>query len=294
MKTLTVIIPTWNRDRYLDRNLEILNSYLLRGLNFKILICNNGSTDNTRRVLEKWADNKAVCLINQPENVKFDRNVATGYLNFDTDFCFCLGDSKTVSFESLEKIIKTINEEKIDALVIKTAPNASMPDKYYTEVNELISDLGWILTNVSSCIIPKSFINEERCERYYDSQFIHYGVFIDALCSLKEVKVKYDSSIEKEMISFPDEVQPHGWSSCTCSIFGKIWIAFIMSLPWKVTLETKIKVILDHNKYARFLRPAAFVYAKINRNKDFFRDYKANRIYRDYMKKHCRNRLTWL
>lgn len=272
-KTLTIVIPTWNRARYLDKNLEILDSYLKRGLDFKILVCNNGSRDNTSYVLEKWGEHPKVKIINHPENIKYDRNVASGYLNFDTDFCFCLGDSKTLSFESLEKIIKAINEEDIDALVINVTDKMSNTGNYYEDVNTLMSDLGWNFTNISSCIIPKRFINKERCERYYDSLFIHYGVFIDALCAQNKIKVKYDPSIQKELITFPDEKQPHGWSSNICHVWSKMWFSFVMSLPWKVTLDTKNKVIYDLSKNEKYIDPRRFVLAKINKDKVFFRDY---------------------
>ena len=279
MKTLTIIIPTWNRARYLEKNLEILDSYLKRGLDFRILVCNNGSTDGTKDVLAKYRNHPKVRIIDHPENIKFDRNVASGYLNFDTDFCFCLGDTKTLSFESLMRIIKTINEEDIDAIVIKSANRLNKPEMYYNEINDLMDNLGWVLTNISSCVIPKWFITNDRCERYYDSQYIHYGVFIDALCHQNKMKVKYDPSIEKEIISFPQEVHPHGWTSNACSIFGKVWITFIMSLPKKVKVETKLKVIKDENKYYRFLTPISFIYAKINHDKAFFKDYKENKVY---------------
>lgn len=276
-KSLTIVIPTWNRARYLEKNLELLDSYLKRGLDFKILVCNNGSTDSTQEVLKKYRNHSRVCIIDHPENIKFDRNVASGYMNFDTDFVFCLGDSKTLSYESLKKMIKTINEGDIDALVIKAAPTISYPEKYYTEINDLLSELGWILTNISSCVIPKNFICLERCERYYDSQFIHYGVFVDALCAQERIRVKYDPTIEKEMISFQDEKQPHGWSSNVVNIWGGIWFAFIMSLPWKVRLDTKYKVISVVNRNDKYLAPKKFILAKINGDKNFINDYKRNR-----------------
>lgn len=277
MKSLTIIIPTWNRARYLEKNLEILDSYLKRGLDFKILVCNNGSTDGTNNILTKYSNHPKVKIINHSENIKFDRNVASGYLNFDTDYCFCLGDTKTLSYESLEKIIRTINEENIDALIINVAEKMSKTSKYYTEINNLMDELGWNLTNISSCVLPKKFINLERCQRYYDSLFIHYGVFIDALCSQGTgINVKYDSSIKKEIIDI-DDIQPHGWSSNIVDIWARVWFAFIMSLPWKVTLQTKFKVINDLNKNEKYLAPKKFVIAKINRDGKFYCDYKRNR-----------------
>lgn len=277
MKTLTIIIPTWNRAIFLNENLKILFSYIERGLIFKILVCNNGSTDNTIDVLKKWEGHPQLNIINHLENIKYDRNVASGYLNFDTDFCFCLGDTKTLSFESLEKIIKTINEEDIDALVINTKLHIEFPLKYYSEINNLMSDLGVFLTNISSCVIPKSFITKERCERFYDSQFIHYGVFIDALCKKEIINVKFDPTIEKQLIRIPDVKHPHGWTSRTCSIWGKTWIAFVMSLPNKILVDTKWVVIQNLNKQSKDVSPKKFIFAKINQDESFFDDYKRNK-----------------
>jgi len=278
-KSLTVIIPTWNRARYLEKNLEILDSYLKRGLDFKILVCNNGSTDNTSKVLEKWVNHPQIAIINHPENIKYDRNVASGYLNFDTDFCFCLGDTKSLSFESLERIIKTINEENLDALVIKTTNSIIQQTEYYDEINKILLELGWVLPNISSCVLSNKLISIERCERYFDSQFIHYGVFVDGLCALKKIKVKYDSTIKLELINFAGIIRPHGWSSKVCSIWGKTWMAFVMTFPWKVSLETKLNVIRNLNKFEKHLSLGVFVFAKINSDKAFFEDYKENRKY---------------
>lgn len=278
-KTLTVIIPTWNRARYLAKNLDILDSYLKRGLYFKILVCNNGSTDGTKDVLKKYESHPHVRIINHPENIKFDRNVASGYLNFNTDYCFCLGDSKILSYESLEKIIITINEEDVDALIINVSKQMPTVCKYYNNVNNLMDEMGWSITNVSSCVIPKHFISVERCERYYDSLFIHFGVFIDALCALNNgFKVKYDPSIVKEMIHFTDEPQPHGWYSNVYHVWAKVWFSFIMSLPWEVTLDTKFKVIHDLNKHCGYLSFKKFILAKMNRDNKFLSDYNKDRI----------------
>ena len=282
-KTLTIIIPTWNRARYLEKNLEILDSYLKRGLDFKILVCNNGSTDSTAEVLKKYEGHPHVRIISHPENIKYDRNVASGYLNFDTDFCFCLGDTKSLSYDSLSKMLATINDEDIDALIIKTTSIINKPVTYYTDINDLLFEIGWPLTNISSCVIPKRFITENRCVRYYDSLFIHFGDVIDALSMQNDIKVKYDPTIEKEIVKVADEQQPHGWISNACNVWGRYWVAFVLSLPWRVTLETKFKVIQDANKYYKFLSPGKFVYAKINFDEQFFKGYKENRHFMPFV-----------
>jgi hypothetical protein len=56
-------------------------------------------------------------------------------------------------------------------------------------------------------------------------------------------------------------------------------MAFIMSLPWRVSQETKMEVIKNLNKYEKHLSLGVFVFAKINSDKAFFSDYKENRKY---------------
>jgi hypothetical protein len=79
------------------------------------------------------------------------------------------------------------------------------------------------------------------------------------------------------MINFPDEDQPHGWSSNVCTVYGKVWPAFILSLPWQISLDIKYKVIRDVNTYDDVLSPKHFFKAKTNNDRAFFCDYRKNR-----------------
>ena len=49
---MEIIIPTWNRAKYLDRTLSQFANSPFR--EYKITILNNNSTDNTQEVCEKY------------------------------------------------------------------------------------------------------------------------------------------------------------------------------------------------------------------------------------------------
>ena len=61
-KKISVIIPNYNYARYLDQAIEsvLVQSYE----NIELIVVNNGSTDNSLEVLEKYGDK--IRLINQP------------------------------------------------------------------------------------------------------------------------------------------------------------------------------------------------------------------------------------
>ena len=56
---LTVIIPTHNDEKYIERCIE---SVLNNKCKIQIIVVNDGSTDNTKKILEKYK--KLIAIIN--------------------------------------------------------------------------------------------------------------------------------------------------------------------------------------------------------------------------------------
>lgn len=61
---LSVIIPTYNNENFVE---ECIESVLLQDTiyNFEIIVINDGSTDNTKYIIEKYRDNEKVTIIEQ-------------------------------------------------------------------------------------------------------------------------------------------------------------------------------------------------------------------------------------
>ena len=87
MKTVSVIIPVYNMENYLE---ECLNSVISQTLNdFEIICINDGSTDSSLRILQKYAENNEyITVINQTnQGVSAARNA--GLLSAKSDYvCF--------------------------------------------------------------------------------------------------------------------------------------------------------------------------------------------------------------
>jgi glycosyltransferase involved in cell wall biosynthesis len=61
---VSVVVPACNAERYMDRCMESLAGQTYR--NIEIIVVNDGSTDTTRKICEKWAlHDSRICVINQ-------------------------------------------------------------------------------------------------------------------------------------------------------------------------------------------------------------------------------------
>ena len=71
---ISVIIPAYNAEKYMDR---CLNSIVKQSYNnLQIIVVNDGSTDNTKKILEKFAeaDNRIVVINQKNGGVSQARN----------------------------------------------------------------------------------------------------------------------------------------------------------------------------------------------------------------------------
>ena len=68
MKKLSVVIITWNSERYAETCLRSV-WMSLENIEHEIILVDNGSTDGTRSVLEKYAQQAHVSYFPQTENL---------------------------------------------------------------------------------------------------------------------------------------------------------------------------------------------------------------------------------
>lgn len=276
---LTILITTYNRATVLDALLAILNDYQQKGLLFDIIVSDDNSTDETKNIANKWKNKlKGYRYINTHNNKGMDNNFRHAYEACQTEYCWLLGDTRYVNFEDLKQIIDILKCGKYDALILNCHENVKISTKEYTDINELMQELGWQITNNASCVIPKRFINQQLYNRYQGTTFLHLGIFVENLCLSEYFHVLFIDNIhvrELEIESF----RKIGWTCHPFLNFGKLWYEFILSLPNQLTIETKEKVLLDHNKNTGLFSPMKIPGMKVAYGQEFINNYKACRKY---------------
>ena len=159
----SIVIPTYNREVVLDRCLESLNKQTFK--NFEVLVCDDGSTDNTSQIVKKY-DEKLTIRYFYNENTggpAGPRNI--GIKNAKAEW-ICFLDSDDWYLENRLEYISKLNLDEIDLIyhnlnVIKngevtsitTSRNLNQKKAYY----DLLFNLNAVPTT-STCVRKKYLI----------------------------------------------------------------------------------------------------------------------------------------
>ncbi|MBW4508128.1 MAG: glycosyltransferase [Scytonematopsis contorta HA4267-MV1] len=108
MPKVSVCIPTYNRANFL---LYSVNSVLAQTYqNFEILICDDGSTDNTSEVVQQWNDSR-IRYIRQAVNGGRSRNMRSGFEAATGDYFIKFDDDDALTPKFLEKTVAVLDAE---------------------------------------------------------------------------------------------------------------------------------------------------------------------------------------
>ncbi|MCR4693664.1 MAG: glycosyltransferase [Firmicutes bacterium] len=118
---ISVIIPVYNCEKYIDRCIKSVLSQ--NGAQLDVIVINDGSTDNTGRILEKYKDDvRIVTTDNRGSSAARNKGLEI----FEGDYIMFL-DSDDYLFESAVKtLVDTI--EKTDADIVKFRYQRVFPD----------------------------------------------------------------------------------------------------------------------------------------------------------------------
>ena len=109
-KELSVIVPVYNYEKFIKKNIIKLNEKIASFTdNFEILVVNDGSTDQTKKVLNFFKKNKRIKIINKSTNngkgsaIRFGIKKSVGkiIIYYDCDLPY---------FNKLEKIYKYLKK----------------------------------------------------------------------------------------------------------------------------------------------------------------------------------------
>lgn len=104
MKTLTVFTPSYNRAHTLGRTYESLLRQTCR--DFEWLVIDDGSTDNTRKLVEGWiTENRIPIRYIRQENQGMHGAHNTAYRNITTKLNTCIDSDDYLPDDAVEKIV---------------------------------------------------------------------------------------------------------------------------------------------------------------------------------------------
>lgn len=103
---ITIFTPTYNRGKTLPRLYESLCNQTNK--NFKWLVVDDGSSDNTRGLIESWVEEKKIDIMYiYQENAGKSAAHNVGVENTDTELFTCVDSDDYLTVNSVEKILES-------------------------------------------------------------------------------------------------------------------------------------------------------------------------------------------
>lgn len=112
-KKVSVIIPTYNSDKYLKKCIEsiLLQTYK----NIEIIIINDGSTDKTDDIVKKYEDERIKYYKNKNQGIGKSRNY--GIKQSTGEYIMFVDSDDYIDESAVEEMIKKITDSNLDMLV---------------------------------------------------------------------------------------------------------------------------------------------------------------------------------
>ena len=114
-KKISVIVAVYNTEKYVERCLNSLLNQTYQ--NLEIIVVEDGSIDNSKKVLKKYADNKKIKIIYNKKNsgLSYSRNV--GLENVTGDYIGYIDSDDYVDLDYYEKLMHAIIDNKADIAI---------------------------------------------------------------------------------------------------------------------------------------------------------------------------------
>ncbi len=126
MAKVSVIIPAYNSEKYIEKALNSLSNQTYD--DFDLTIVNDGSTDNTLAVIDDFAASfgNKLRVINQ-ENQGVAKARKTGFLATDSDYLAFMDSDDFVNNIYLEELVKTLEEQKVNICMARPGFHPDIP-----------------------------------------------------------------------------------------------------------------------------------------------------------------------
>jgi glycosyltransferase involved in cell wall biosynthesis len=147
---ITVCIPTYNRSHYLQ---YAVNSVLRQTYtDFELIICDDGSTDDTPEIVSKFNDSR-IHYLRHPQNIGRSRNMKSGFLAAKGEYFVKFDDDDGLTPEFLEKTVNILNKfSEIDFVCTNHWVINSKGEKEIIATEENAKK--WGKTNLKLGVIP--------------------------------------------------------------------------------------------------------------------------------------------
>ena len=113
MKDISIIVPIYNAQKYLNRCIDSILNQTKKEL--EIILINDGSTDNTESIIKKYKDKRIIYFKNTNHGIGYTRNY--GISKSTGKYIMFLDSDDYLKEDACEKLFKKIEKDKLDIVM---------------------------------------------------------------------------------------------------------------------------------------------------------------------------------
>jgi glycosyltransferase involved in cell wall biosynthesis len=138
----SVLIPNYNYARYVNLAIESVLKQTYR--NYEVIVCDDGSTDNSREVIQKYVNKDARVRLTAQMNRGFGSAVNTAFENSKGQVIALLDADDTFTPQKLEKVLEAFRKNSRSGECVHPILPVSVEGKPLGPASRPDMDRGWI------------------------------------------------------------------------------------------------------------------------------------------------------
>lgn len=212
---LSIAIPTYNRARYLEANLNHLNRELRTiGEFVEVLVLDNNSTDLTESVVER-AKRKGleVNYVRRENNIGSDENIHDCFMRARGRYVLVMGDDDLLVDGALPKVLLAVGTGagviSLNSFGYTHDPKNEKPfslsnqTRIYTSPSKFLAKLGIGMTFISACVVNRDIYFDSPIEKKRYPYLSHVSKLIVVALSAKKNAIVNDYLIAAKRDNSP-------------------------------------------------------------------------------------------
>jgi glycosyltransferase involved in cell wall biosynthesis len=253
LKLLSLAVPTCNRANYITHFLDTL-SMTVDPHGATIYVSDNSSEDSTGELVsKKMIDFPNIRYFRNEVMLPPDESFERALCRAEGDYVWLLGDTYEIPSAAFTAVREAIEEDEYDLIVVNLEGRVNdVAEKVYTDINELLSEIGWHMTCLSCLIYSRKLLEQANFERYRRTYFLQAGIIFEYLAG-RNFKVKWMASHSVKGLRVPGQIKPDS-GAMVFEVWARSWLNFVVSLPPAYSIDSKLKCAMDHGFKSRLFR----------------------------------------
>lgn len=158
---LTLVIPAYNEASSLPILLRELIP-LCKNANWKLILVNDGSKDDTKQVLIDFLEDETFKIVHHKVNRGYGGAIKTGIINVDTKYCVTIDADGQHNFGDIETLLRKMIETDADLIVGNRKGNKA--SGWYRELGKSI------IRGVAKIMMPLKIYDINSGMKMYDTK----------------------------------------------------------------------------------------------------------------------------